>query len=228
MNKKIIFVLIFVVAICVAILFYLKKKEKNAAALTAPAQNANSNNTTTATQPFYPSYPQQPQGVYTPPIFSGGTTPMASTVNATALIKIVQAAFGLKVDGVLGEKTKAAIASNGIDLSSEQKFIDKMLSINDADYKKYFPLKKGSKNNYVKGLQLFLNIKPDGNFGAGTEAAAIKATGSPVVFHKQYSELFTAYTNMKIAYKGKPLENTSIMQNVKNLFGGIVPHMATK
>jgi hypothetical protein len=41
-----------------------------------------------------------------------------------------------------------------------------------------FPLKKGSKNDYVKQLQLYLGVTVDGIFGSKTEAALIAATGS--------------------------------------------------
>ncbi len=213
-ETQIVLALMFVLALAVGILLYLKKKEKsvglqNAAAPLQPAI-------------VTPSiYTQQPQGVYTPPIYAGGQVATENMANATHLIKLVQAAFGLKVDGVLGEKTKQVIAQSGIDISSPKKFVEKMLSIKQNTAANLFPLKKGSKNNYVKGLQLFLNLTPDGNFGAGTEAALLQATGATQVFHKQYAELFSVYTNVPITYNNKPLPNTSFSEAAKKLWAGI-------
>lgn len=40
-----------------------------------------------------------------------------------------------------------------------------------------FPLKVGSRGNYVKALQILLNQKVDGIFGANTQAALQKSLG---------------------------------------------------
>jgi hypothetical protein len=76
-----------------------------------------------------------------------------------------------------------------------------------------FPLKKGSKGERVKMLQEFINIyakmknisgvdlKPDGDFGSGTEAALQKVFGLKQIDRTQWNEAAMAYEK----YTGKKL-----------------------
>lgn len=213
MKNKTIYILLGLTVIGLIVLFVIKKKEKQkliAAQNAAPTQPLQA--PALATQP----YNGATQPVFAPPVYDGAN---GSHVNQIGLIKIVQAAFGLKIDGVLGAKTQAAIQGNGIDLSSPQKFVDKLVTMKDpAIYARYFPMKKGSKSNYVKALQLFLNLKPDGVFGAGTEAACVTVVGTNIIYHKQYCELFSTYTGITVSYNGKEL---TVSEKVKKWFMGL-------
>ena len=66
-------------------------------------------------------------------------------------------------------------------------------------------MKRGSKNNYVKGLQIFLKVIPDGNFGGKTEAALIKEIGKDVCTHAYYVTLFVKNSKIMVDVNGKPI-----------------------
>ncbi len=219
MNKKLIIVLIISLAIAGLVYMFVKEKKKKQSlggGATNPLQNGNSggivpaNNTgipPLATQTIYPASPVL-QGS---PVANNTPTSFPIGVGSTGiLVKMIQASLGLKVDGVYGQNTDMAVKMAKIDLGSAQKFTDTFISVDGSQYKKYFPLKKGSKNNYVKAVQIFLGIKPDGVFGAGTEKALIASTGKNVLYHADFTAMYTVATGNKINYNGKDVSSTTL------------------
>ncbi len=232
MNKKLIIGLIISLAIVVLVYIFIKEKNKKK----LQASTLLNNNTvapvvpittpTTATPPYSggggytaPTVPQNNQGT-TFPIVVGSTG---------IIVKIVQAALGLKVDGVYGAKTDIAVKAANVDLSTAQKFIDKFISTTTEQYKANFPLKKGSKNNYVKAVQILLGLTPDGVFGAGTEKAVKDATGKIQLFHSDFTAMFQVLTGQQMAYNSKPIKNETLeklKQGMAGIWQGVFPTSA--
>ena len=206
MKKNIItivLVLMFVATLVVYVIIQKKKKEDLAKLGTpllpgvVPA---------TATQPIIP---QNNNTGYTVPVYNGPSN--TSALSNPVLVKLVQAALGLTVDGKYGPKTQAAIAASNFDISNQQAIVDKLISVDGDNYAKFFPIKKGDRNNYVKALQIALNIKADGIFGSGTETALVKAIGKKQCYHLDLTKLFTNATGITIKYNDakivKPKKN---------------------
>lgn len=209
MKKQSIFLLIIILAIAaVVFLFVTENEKKKKAALMAPPSTVPmvpilSGIPSLATQPIQ-GQPNTYPAVQPIQTTQGNGTGFPMGIGSTGiLVKMVQAALGLKIDGNFGPKTAQAVKAAGIDLSTSQKFTDKFISITDkATYDKNFPLKRGSKNNYVKAVQIFLNLKPDGVFGANTEAAILKATGKTELWHADFSAMFNSKTGGSMTYNG--------------------------
>lgn len=231
MNKNIVLSLVVALAITVMVfIFVSEKQKKKGAQLIAPAPNPlipapiPTGQPALATNPIYGQYPTYPatQPIQIP-VPQANNVGFPIGIGSTGIIvKMVQAALGLKVDGKYGLKTDAVVKAKGIDLSTSQAFTDKFVSITDPVlFAQCFPLKMGSKNNYVKGVQIMLNLTPDGVFGANTEAAALKATGKTVLHHIDYTTLLAAHTNVKVKYNSKPLNAETVKNITKGLLSGI-------
>ncbi len=210
MNKKLIIVLFISLAIAALVYMWVKEKKKKqtAAALAGISPLAAPTNTNggasggvpaLATQGINGNVPAYPS---TPPTQSNSGFPLG--IGSTGVIvKMIQAALNLKVDGVYGSKTDMAVKLNNIDLSTYQKFVDRFITVTAEAYKKNFPLQKGSKNNYVKAVQIFLGLTPDGVFGSKTEASLQTSVGKKVLYHADYTALFSAISGHGISYNGK-------------------------
>jgi hypothetical protein len=203
MNKKIIsFSLLAVVMVFIYLLVNGKNKKAKDAILT-------SGGGVDYTPPKGGIIPNAPS-LSTPPILPDyGNIPNANaTVINTALtaltVKLIQAASNIKIDGKNGQNTQAAISvlhGKGVNTTNEAEIIKNLLQ---TEYPKAFILKKGSKNNFVKALQLFLGVPADGNFGAGTEAALYKATGQRVCNYETLLNLYAKVSGNNINLTATP------------------------
>jgi len=100
---------------------------------------------------------------------------------------IIQIAIKSPANGVLSEKDILKLQLLKRKVPVEQ---SELLSIAFIKGNMYFPLKKGSVNNYVAALQVLLGIQIDGKFGTGTEKALEDLTGSKIIDWKNYINLF--------------------------------------
>ena len=211
MNKKIIIILIIALAVAALVFLFVKEKQKKKkeAATGTQAQPLGGAIQTQTQMPNLATQGINGGGgvVYTPDILPATTNKTGFPLGVGSkgvLVQIIQAALNLKADGIFGAKTEAAVKAAGIDVSNPQTFADKFVSVNNEQYAKNFPLKKGSKNNYVKAVQIALGLKADGIFGAKTEAAVKKATGKTVLYHADYTSIIsTAMGGSKVTYNGK-------------------------
>jgi hypothetical protein len=154
----------------------------------------------------YPTGGTATQPIAQPNVYNPGTYANQGPVNQpvqakpvnTLLVKFLQIAANLKVDGVYGPKSQAAAQQLGVDVTDQSSVASKLIL--KPNWSQYFDLKKGTKNNYVKGLQVMLGLTPDGAFGAKTEAALIAAVSSPVCYAKTFTDMFDSLTNHKTNY----------------------------
>lgn len=165
MAKKTLIILFIVLAASVVLLFYKKPKPVNYLLPAGPDENDVKNNT-----PQILTATTVPATVLPPGNFPLG---MGSKGKAVQLMQII---VGVTPDGVWGANTNNAVLS---------KLNDSEITV--TDFLKYgmaggnageFPLKFGSKGNYVKAVQVLVNQKPDGILGTNTLAAMQKATGA--------------------------------------------------
>jgi hypothetical protein len=185
-----------------AYFFIVTKKEKDAKKAGNGEVNPDVNYGSEPNQ--YPTGGTATQPIIQPNVHNPGTYanqgPVSQPVQAkpinTLLVKFLQIAANLKVDGVYGPKSQAAAQQLGIDVTNAKSVSDKLILPSGAGHSKFFNLQKGTKNNYVKGLQVMLGLTPDGAFGVKTEAALINAIGSPICYQKTFTDMFDKLTGL--------------------------------
>lgn len=145
----------------------------------------------------------------TPPTPATGTTFPLGRGSRGQYVRNLQQHLGVKIDGVFGVQTEQALLArhgkatvDSLDeLGSWVGAASKTAAVTavatgaakpvtvatpakaaaKADPYGTFPLKRGSKGQYVRNLQKALGLKIDGIFGIGTETALFKRTGQKVV-----------------------------------------------
>lgn len=118
---------------------------------------------------------------------SGFPLQLGSTGKA---VKMLQAALGIDIDGIWGNKTeKAVVARTGGNTVTADQFSDDCTNVSDSDVSNIFPLVMGSQNIYVKDVQILTGCTIDGSYGVETEAAVKSATGNYTVEFTDYVQL---------------------------------------
>lgn len=103
------------------------------------------------------------------------------------LVQMIQVIVGVKPDGIWGKGTENAVQSklktNSIDAVKFMVYVSAKSGTPD------FPLKLGSKGNYVKAVQILTDQKIDGIFGNATRDAVYKITGNTTVTQDDFTNL---------------------------------------
>ena len=155
----------------------------------------------------------------TPILDSGSTSITAPTATANfkiqnkqlVLNKLIQIYCGVKPDGVLGAKTKAAMVVKELGNKTMAEIEIVLITVTEGQ-KKYFPLQKGSKNAYVAAIQVMLGLKPDGSFGPATERA-LQGAGYNALGVTGFQDLYNMSTGSNLNLYG----GSSTTQTIKKV-----------
>lgn len=133
-------------------------------------------------------------------------------------VKMIQAALGVDVTGVWNDTTKNYLLNAFGETSvSKERFQKAFATISTKDVAANFPLKNGSRNGYVKDIQIVLGITADGIFGSNTESAVYNATGKKALYIYDFIDLVNKVLGTSIQYVDPAQTNA-----VSNLTGGII------
>ena len=190
-NKNLIITLLVILGISIAILFFIKDKQKKEAkklledAAKATQNPASVNNPgSSATPPFVAIPDVKP--IIVSDVKSDTIFPIniGSTGKAVA---ILQVALNSAITGVLSEKDVLKLTVLGQKMPLEKQLYMGLTTKNATGY---FPLKKGMKNKYVAALQVILGLPIDGVFGSGTENALQSFTNATTLSYTDYFKMY--------------------------------------
>lgn len=190
MSKKIIYILLISLAVSITAYFYVKAKndKKNKLSGVPYTEPGVIKKSTT---------PPAKSGVI--PVVEMGVAKFPLKFGSRGkAVQFMQVIVGVAPDGVWGNGTDIAmqklfkVAKNTGNEISLPDFISYSLIGSGSVV---WPLQIGSTGNYVKALQIMLNQKIDGKFGASTAAACIKIIGAPRCSRADFETLLTHTIN---------------------------------